>query len=172
MKHRAKLIRNGFKISPRASIRKEVPHFEMDCVDEGFGLERSSGCSFRSVLETFLSIRVLLRESDRDLWTPIVNKTVADVDHVHRKLGKARYPSTKKLLNDEFGKKVLALKNGVAIKICPGFFVTFLNVDDGYTFRTEIPTTAVAFFSRDLAAKPKLGTLTSSTGMVCLPDIS
>lgn len=91
MKHSAELYRNGFTVLPRMAICEEVPHLKIYYVYEGSGLDRSIPGWFRTSLETFPGENVVSRESNRDLWSPFVNKDVGEVDRSDLNSGKAIY---------------------------------------------------------------------------------
>lgn len=87
-------------------------------------------------------MNLVLRESSRDFWNPILIKDFAEMDRSDHGSGKTRYASIKKLFMEAFEKKeelTWIANDRAAVDVCLGFIVTFLNVDDGSMFRTGIP---------------------------------
>lgn len=67
-------------------------------VDEWSGFENGTKRWFEAILKTFPGEKVLSRQCSQDLWNPIMNKDVPEMDHVDRDSGETRHSWTEKLL--------------------------------------------------------------------------
>lgn len=105
MKHSAELMESNVTILLKIAFCAEVSHLERYNVNEEYGLERSVGDWFGTILETFPGEYALPWEPNRDSQNPIANKNVAKVDLADGDSGKVRYSFTKRLHTAEFERK-------------------------------------------------------------------
>lgn len=89
-KHCAERKECLLKAFPRMELCEDVLYRKIHYVDERSGLERSIWRWFKTILETSLREKVVLRESNWELWIAIVNEDVAKVVCAYRESESAR----------------------------------------------------------------------------------
>ena len=115
---------------------------------------------FRKIEEWFPGEAALVNESDRDLWSPIINRGEIDHDEKDRNEGVGRYSSTRRLLENTFETSrdyVSLAERRAALDLWIGWVCSMLDVDNHCTWRTEIPNGGGRFLMTGKDCPPQHG---------------
>ena len=115
---------------------------------------------FREIEEWFPGEVALVNESNRDLWSPIINRGETESDEKDRNEGVERYSSTRKLLEKTFETSrdyVSIAERRAALDLWIGWVCSMLDVDNHCTWRTEIPNGGGRFLMTGKDCPPQHG---------------
>ena len=114
----------------------------------------------REIEEWFPGEVALVNESNRDLWSPIINRGETESDEKDRNEGVERYSSTRKLLEKTFETSrdyVSIAERRAALDLWIGWVCSMLDVDNHCTWRTEIPNGGGRFLMTGKDCPPQHG---------------
>lgn len=101
MKHSAKLMGSGFIIVFNEELCEELRYLDTYSLRDRYGLKRSAERWFEVIQKTIQVKGPFQSDDDTDLWNPLVNINISNVDRADRNIGRAKYTSINKLFIEE-----------------------------------------------------------------------